>query len=98
MSIKKWNIVANKKNITIAGTASGLMGTLISIGIPPMAIVYQNSSARKVVATLNMFFGIGALFSVILFVYFDIINIPELESIYLAPALIIGTYIGRRKL
>ena len=98
MSIKKWNIIANKKNITIAGTASGLMGTLIGIGGPPMAIVYQNSSARKVVATLNMFFGIGALFSVILFVYFDIINIPEvMKSIYLAPALIIGTYIGRRK-
>ena len=44
-----------------------------------------------------MFFGIGALFSVILFVYFDIINIPEVRSQILAPALIIGTYIGRRK-
>ena len=33
-----------------------------------MAIVYQNSSARNVVATLNMFFGIGALFSVLLLI------------------------------
>ena len=99
MSIKKWNIVANKKNITIAGTISGLMGTLTGIGGPPMALVYQNSSARKVVATLNMFFGVGALFSVILFVYYDLINLPEvMKSIYLSPALIIGTYIGRRKM
>src|SRR5210317_2123414 len=74
-SAKKWDIVATKKNIAIAGTASGLMGTLTGIGGPPMAIVYQNSSARKVVATLNMFFGIGALFSVILFIYFDLINL-----------------------
>jgi uncharacterized membrane protein YfcA len=97
MSAKNWNIVATKKNITIAGTASGLMGTLTGIGGPPMAIVYQNSSARKVVATLNMFFGIGALFSVILFIYFDLINLPEvMKSIYLAPALVIGTYVGRR--
>lgn len=99
MSAKKWNIVATKKNIIIAGTASGLMGTLIGIGGPPMAIVYQNSSARKVVATLNMFFGIGALFSVILFIYYDLINLPEvMKSIYLAPALVIGTYVGRRSI
>jgi uncharacterized membrane protein YfcA len=97
LSAKKWNIVATKKNITIAGTASGLMGTLTGIGGPPMAIVYQNSSAPKVVATLNMFFGIGALFSVLLFVYFDLINLPEvMKSIYLSPGLVIGTYIGRR--
>ena len=99
LSAKKWNIVATKKNITIAGTASGLMGTLTGIGGPPMAIVYQNSSATKVVATLNMFFGIGALFSVLLFIYFDLINLPEvMKSIYLAPGLVIGTYIGRRRI
>lgn len=97
LSAKKWNIVATRKNITIAGTASGIMGTLTGIGGPPMAIVYQNSSAPKVVATLNMFFGIGALFSVLLFVYFDLINLPEvMKSIYLSPGLVIGTYIGRR--
>ena len=99
LSAKKWNIVATKKNITIAGTASGLMGTLTGIGGPPMAIVYQNSSAPKVVATLNMFFGIGALFSVLLFVYFDLINLPEvMKSIYLVPGLVVGTYIGRRRI
>lgn len=98
LSAKKWNIIATKKNITLAAIASGLMGTLIGIGGPPMAIVYQNSSAKNVVATLNMFFGIGALFSVLLFVYFDLINLPEvMKSIYLSPALIIGTYIGRKK-
>ena len=62
MSAKNWNIVATKKNITLAGTASGLMGTLTGIGGPPMAIVYQNSSARKVVATLNMFLGLVLYF------------------------------------
>ena len=62
MSIK-WYIVANKKNITIAGTASGLMGTLIGIGGPPMAIVYQNSVARKVVATEYVFWDRCIVFS-----------------------------------
>ena len=69
-----------QKNITIAGACSGLMGTTIGIGGPPMAIVYQNSTAKNAVATLNMFFGIGALFSVLLLVYIDLINLREYEK------------------
>ncbi len=99
LSAKKWNVTASKKNITIAGACSGLMGTLIGIGGPPMAIVYQNSTAKNVVATLNMFFGIGALFSVLLLVYIDLINLREvMRSLMLAPALIIGIYFGRKKI
>ena len=99
LSAKKWNVTASKKNITIAGACSGLMGTLIGIGGPPMAIVYQNSTAKNVVATLNMFFGIGALFSVLLLVYIDLINLREvIRSLMLAPALIIGIYFGRKKI
>ena len=99
LSVKKWNIAASKKNITIAGACSGLMGTMIGIGGPPMAIVYQNSTAKNVVATLNMFFGIGALFSVLLLVYIDLINLREvMRSLMLAPALIIGIYFGRKKI
>jgi len=97
LSAKKWNVVANKKNITIAGACSGFMGTLIGIGGPPMAIVYQNSSAKNVVATLNMFFGIGALFSVFLLIYIDLINFREvMRCLFLAPAVIIGIMLGRR--
>tara|TARA_B100002051_G_C16704249_1_gene622774 strand:- start:587 stop:1330 length:744 start_codon:yes stop_codon:yes gene_type:complete len=99
LSVKKWNVAASKKNITIAGACSGLMGTTIGIGGPPMAIVYQNSTAKNVVATLNMFFGIGALFSVLLLVYIDLINLREvMRSLMLAPALIIGIYFGRKKI
>ena len=55
LSAKKWNLKATTKNITIAGICSGFMGTLTGVGGPPMAIVYQNSTAKNVVATLNMF-------------------------------------------
>jgi len=97
LSAKKWNVIANKKNITIAGACSGFMGTLIGIGGPPMAIVYQNSSAKNVVATLNMFFGIGALFSVFLLIYIDLINLREvMRCLFLAPAVIAGIILGRR--
>ena len=99
LSAKKWNVVATKKNIAIAGACSGFMGTLIGIGGPPMAIVYQNSSAKNVVATLNMFFGIGALFSVLVLIYIDLINFREvMRCLFLAPALIIGIMLGRHSI
>jgi len=99
LSAKKWNVVASKKNITIAGACSGFMGTLIGIGGPPMAIVYQNSSPKNVVATLNMFFGIGALFSVLLLIYIDLINFREvMRCLFLAPALMIGIILGRHNI
>ncbi len=75
------------------------MGTLVGIGGPPMAIVYQNSSAKNVVATLNMFFGIGALFSVLLLIYIDLINFREvMRCLFLAPAIIIGIMLGRHNI
>ena len=98
LSAKKWNIKANIKNITIAGMCSGFMGTLTGVGGPPMAIVYQNSSTKNVVATLNMFFGIGALFSVIVLVYIDLINFREIvRCLLLAPGVFLGILIGRQK-
>ena len=99
LSAKKWNVIATKKNVTIAGVCSGFMGTLTGVGGPPMAIVYQNSSSKNVVATLNMFFGIGALFSVLILIYIDLINLREvIRCLLLAPGILVGIIIGRQKI
>jgi len=99
LSAKKWSIAATKKNVTIAGLCSGFMGTLTGVGGPPMAIVYQNSDAKNVVATLNMFFGIGALFSVLVLTYIDLINFREImRCLLLAPGIIAGIILGRQKI
>ena len=99
LSAKKWSIAATKKNVTIAGLCSGFMGTLTGVGGPPMAIVYQNSDSKNVVATLNMFFGIGALFSVLVLTYMDLINFREImRCLLLAPGIIAGIILGRQKI
>jgi hypothetical protein len=99
LSAKKWSIAATKKNVTIAGLCSGFMGTLTGVGGPPMAIVYQNSDSKNVVATLNMFFGIGALFSVLVLTYIDLINFREImRCLLLAPGIIAGIILGRQKI
>ena len=52
---------------------------------------------KNVVATLNMFFGIGALFSVFVLAYIDLINFVEvMRCILLAPGVLIGLILGRQ--
>ena len=54
---------------------------------------------KNVVATLNMFFGIGALFSVLLLIYIDLIYFREvMRCLFLAPAIIIGIMLGRHNI
>ncbi len=45
------------------GTLSGFMGTITSVGAPPMGLIYQNVQAEHARATLNAFFSIGAAIS-----------------------------------
>ena len=98
ISALNWNLKSSKKNIAIAGACSGFMGTLTGVGGPPMGIVYQNNNKKNVVATLNMFFGIGALFSVIVLANINLLNtIIAMKCLLLAPGLILGITVGRIK-
>ncbi|HKP60718.1 MAG TPA: sulfite exporter TauE/SafE family protein [Polyangiales bacterium] len=47
-----------------AGFVSGLMGTLTSIGGPPMALVYQDAQAPRLRASLNAYFAAGSCMSI----------------------------------
>jgi len=95
-SAKKFNIVANAKNVFLASTISGFMGTITGIGGPPMGIVYQNSKSVNVSATLNAFFSIGAFISVIMLMYTGIIHkIDFYKALMLLPAVILGISVSK---
>ena len=74
-----------------AGAASGLMGTITSIGGPPLALVYQDSPGAQLRGTLAGNFAIGALFS--LTALFLVGRFGEIE-LSLALVLIPGTLLG----
>ena len=98
LSFFKWNIQASIKNVSIAGLFSGSLGTLTGVGGPPMGIVYQNSNSSRVVPTLNMFFGFGALFSVIVLWNIGLLNmIIAIKCLLLSPSVAIGIMLGRQK-
>ena len=98
LSFFKWNIQASIKNVSIAGLFSGFLGTLTGVGGPPMGIVYQNSNSSRVVPTLNMFFGFGALFSVIVLWNIGLLNmIIAIKCLLLSPSVAMGIMLGRQK-
>lgn len=57
-------VPTNATTLTSAGFASGFMGTVTSIGGPPMALVYKDGDPRTVRATIAAFFSIGVVITV----------------------------------
>lgn len=95
LSVGRWHIVPSPKMLLLAGTASGVMGTITSVGAPPMGIVYQHSPGAKVRATLNAFFALGTVASLAALGWFGLLH-PEhlMLAIILAPALLAGTWVS----
>ncbi len=63
LSLARWQLLPTRINLITAGLLSGLMGTITSVGAPPMALVYQNMPGPRVRATMGAFLLIGASFS-----------------------------------
>jgi uncharacterized membrane protein YfcA len=76
---------------TGAGALSGFMGTLSSIGGPPMALLYQGESAARLRSTLSGYFVIGALISLTALAAVGRYGKEEiLLSVFLIPAILVG--------
>jgi uncharacterized membrane protein YfcA len=58
-----WVPAPRRRNVVLAGAASGVLGTATSIGGPPMALVWQRSSGARLRGTMAGFFLIGSLMS-----------------------------------
>ncbi|RDE08940.1 sulfite exporter TauE/SafE family protein [Pelagibacterium lacus] len=65
LSLLGLKIEANPRTLFVAGSVSGFMGTLTSIGAPPMTIPYQHSKGPVMRATLSAFFVFGSFISVL---------------------------------
>ncbi|WP_347310512.1 sulfite exporter TauE/SafE family protein [Defluviimonas sp. SAOS-178_SWC] len=63
LSVTGWRLAFTRRNIVAMATVSGLMGTITSVGAPPLAIVYQGQPAHKARPTLAAFFAIGCAIS-----------------------------------
>lgn len=65
LSVSKPEFPRGPRVLTIAGFASGIMGTLSSIGGPPVAMAYPHDDAPRFRATLSAHFIFGGTLSLI---------------------------------
>jgi hypothetical protein len=97
LSVAGWHVRATTPTLLGAGAVSGMMGTLTSIGGPPMAIVYQREEAQKLRSTLAGFFLFGASFALLTLVVSGEVGGRELvDGLALLPGLALGLLVGRR--
>lgn len=63
LSLAGWRLPYTRASLVTMALVSGLMGTITSVGAPPLAIVYQDRKASEARPTLAAFFAIGCAIS-----------------------------------
>lgn len=64
LSMSGWRVMPTRRNMAVAGVASGMMGTITSAGAPPFAIAMQNMGAAQLRGTFGAIFFIGSAVSI----------------------------------
>lgn len=96
LSISGMRFPFNTKTLFTAGGVSGLMGTITSVGAPPLALIYQNQAPQSSRATLSSYFALGCVLSIIILMLAGLGTWREiLVGIMLAPAAFLGVAVAK---
>ncbi|WP_439115677.1 sulfite exporter TauE/SafE family protein [Hydrogenophaga sp.] len=97
LSLKGWRVAHSARNTTLAGLASGLMGTITSAGAPPFAIAMQHLPANRLRGTLGAVFFIGAALSLVALALVGRMGAAQLGlSLLLMPWMVTGFVLSGR--
>ncbi len=96
LSIIGVRLMPTRPNLVGAGVLSGYMGTITSVGAPPMALVYQHRPGPTIRATMGAFLAVGTLISVIALALAGRFGMLDLVfSAALAPPMFLGFWLSR---
>jgi uncharacterized membrane protein YfcA len=91
LSVISWTPRPTPRALVTAGLASGSFGTSTSIGGPPVAMLYQNSTGAEVRATLGAYFVMGSVTSMIGLIAAGHVHTHDLTAgAALIPFLVVG--------
>ncbi|MET0450836.1 MAG: sulfite exporter TauE/SafE family protein [Mycobacterium sp.] len=91
-----WIPAPRRRNLVLAGATSGVLGTATSIGGPPMALVWQNSSGPRLRGTMSGFFLVGSVLSIVVLALTGAVHAETFRNCaLLAPALLAGYVLSR---
>ncbi|MCD6285750.1 MAG: sulfite exporter TauE/SafE family protein [Anaerolineae bacterium] len=80
-----------------AGTVSGIMGTLASVGGPPMALLFQRQKGPQLRATMSGYLLLGGMASVLGLVFVGSFRLPEVQAtLFFLPAILTGYALSGR--
>ncbi|RDC71423.1 sulfite exporter TauE/SafE family protein [Rhodovulum sp. 12E13] len=63
LSVSGWRMPFTRGRLLAMSALSGLMGTLTSVGAPPMALLYQHRPVQTARPTMAAFFAVGCVLS-----------------------------------
>jgi uncharacterized membrane protein YfcA len=96
LSLGNWHLLPTGRNLLAAGLVSGFMGTITSVGGPPMAMVYQNMPGPRLRATMGAFLMLGAGFSLLTLALIGRFTAAEARATaWLVPPLLLGFFASR---
>ncbi len=96
LSVAGWRVRRTPSTLAGAGVLSGFMGTISSVGGPPVALLYQDERGSEVRGTLSSIFAVGALFSLVILALAGEFGWHELRtSLVLLPAVVLGFAVSR---
>ncbi len=86
----------NHRNLILAGTLSGMMGTAAAIGGAPMAMLYQHDSGPRLRGTLSAIFIVGTVLALIGLTIVGKFGLAEIfRALILLPAIFLGFYLSK---
>lgn len=96
LSVAGRQVLPTARTLLGAGVLSGFMGTAVSVGGPPLALVYQRERGPELRATMAAFMVFGALISLAMLALFGEFGAQELRlSGLLVPGIIVGFLASR---
>jgi hypothetical protein len=90
------SLPVQRRALITTGIFSGFMGTTVSIGGPPMALIFQNMSGPKVRSTLSAIFGAGTIMGIVSLTFIGFFGLKEwYASLIIFPGILIGYHISK---
>ena len=96
MSMSGLRLQPHRSTLVGAGMLSAVMGTIASIGGPPMALVYQHARGDRLRATMSSFFWIGTIMSLTALRLVGRFGADEVRlALVILPAMMLGFFTSR---
>ncbi|MGF0540200.1 TSUP family transporter [Agrobacterium sp. ES01] len=97
LSVIGWKLVFNRTTLLAMSVISGLLGTITSVGAPPLALIYQDRSPAQARPTLSAFFAIGCILSLGGLYVSGWAGLHDLMlAALMLPPMLLGTFIARQ--